>query len=953
MTVWVNLQPTSSLRTSVDVTPKTTMLNTGGAYSSKFKALEKERFDKLRSTNQVEQVTVQDRARSLSLETNRRRRALELKKKLEAQKEARRRQEILDDRKQRQNEATQKYQRLKSATHRKTEDKVRGANHGLGRAYDLGLYTHPSNTGTNGTSRHTPGLDDALRAVRGSPGLAFKHHELEVTYPQSQSTSAQSNYPYYQSTMHSQLTNGHTQYVNQQGLSGISNPQPMNLNGRGVNYHGLPPSATSHNTSGYPGRDGATVKSIYEKQIEDQQRNIVEQSQKSLHEFNKAILNEAERPLRRSSSCSSVDSLEEQDNTKGIPVSKAYSTSVLPSSTHTSNFTSYRNGVNGTSTVTHTPYLGGFDYKSLNSSTKPVQNSEHSGLDQNTGGEIRLEETNEADVVQDQVDVNPRLLNSSSSAKNRMDHVLRNHASTKPYTTTRTAVAWASPQVEHSDKNSNTVVAPHLHPFSAKTTATLYTVEPPSNFQYKVDVASRASKPEHYVENAGTAPRSERTVAQVKISPETSHTVDQVVDAEAGSSKKVTQAPKSILKKGNVTAKNSAMTSQRYGNYTMSRLGGAKVVDSLELRKASSMSDISPSKKGIRWADLEYKRSDSDDDHYGPSNGQISAQIFNKKSADQADTSSRPTSAKVMSRNRVSTTQENRISSAGSINRSSVSRPRSSAIRQPVHSTSDKEPNNETNNVGANGNKSVASANGKAVYGPNGIRLDRTPTDDEINWLWDKVRTCLNVREEQGTTAPVPVAQKPPTGKPPSTSSQYADGKRPSAIRTKPPMPSALVPQSNNSTYPRRRTSSDTASSFLRRTALLQQRRQHAASLRGQNTRTSHHNEPMGSADVPSFTMNDRQKNGEEGPSTLSMEEQRLLESLDRLNERLRITTEATSHLSTTYAPFSHKVSTAGSGFRGHRPLSSTIRTATDIGHRKPHTRTLSADRASGRTYYR
>ena len=30
------------------------------------------------------------------------------------------------------------------------------------------------------------------------------------------------------------------------------------------------------------------------------------------------------------------------------------------------------------------------------------------------------------------------------------------------------------------------------------------------------------------------------------------------------------------------------------------------------------------------------------------------------------------------------------------------------------------------------------------VYDQNGIRLDRTPTDDEINWLWDKVRTCLN-----------------------------------------------------------------------------------------------------------------------------------------------------------------------------------------------------------------
>ncbi len=31
-----------------------------------------------------------------------------------------------------------------------------------------------------------------------------------------------------------------------------------------------------------------------------------------------------------------------------------------------------------------------------------------------------------------------------------------------------------------------------------------------------------------------------------------------------------------------------------------------------------------------------------------------------------------------------------------------------------------------------------------ALYDTNGIRLDRTPTDEEINWLWDTVRTCLS-----------------------------------------------------------------------------------------------------------------------------------------------------------------------------------------------------------------
>ena len=37
-----------------------------------------------------------------------------------------------------------------------------------------------------------------------------------------------------------------------------------------------------------------------------------------------------------------------------------------------------------------------------------------------------------------------------------------------------------------------------------------------------------------------------------------------------------------------------------------------------------------------------------------------------------------------------------------------------------------------------------------AVYDANGVRLDHTPTDDEINWLWDKVRTCLNRDQQTG-----------------------------------------------------------------------------------------------------------------------------------------------------------------------------------------------------------
>ena len=47
------------------------------------------------------------------------------------------------------------------------------------------------------------------------------------------------------------------------------------------------------------------------------------------------------------------------------------------------------------------------------------------------------------------------------------------------------------------------------------------------------------------------------------------------------------------------------------------------------------------------------------------------------------------------------------------------------------------------NNAAPNQNQNN-SGESVPVYDSNGVRLDRTPTDDEINWLWEKVRTCLN-----------------------------------------------------------------------------------------------------------------------------------------------------------------------------------------------------------------
>ena len=43
----------------------------------------------------------------------------------------------------------------------------------------------------------------------------------------------------------------------------------------------------------------------------------------------------------------------------------------------------------------------------------------------------------------------------------------------------------------------------------------------------------------------------------------------------------------------------------------------------------------------------------------------------------------------------------------------------------------------------------IQSEHSVPVYDENGLRIDRTPTDEEISFLWDKVRNCLNKEEEQ------------------------------------------------------------------------------------------------------------------------------------------------------------------------------------------------------------
>ena len=67
-----------------------------------------------------------------------------------------------------------------------------------------------------------------------------------------------------------------------------------------------------------------------------------------------------------------------------------------------------------------------------------------------------------------------------------------------------------------------------------------------------------------------------------------------------------------------------------------------------------------------------------------------------------------------------------------------------------------------------------AKQNSQPMYDENGVRLDRTPTDDEINWLWDKVRTCLN-RESSTVSSNGDVARVVPDSRAASASRAVPD----------------------------------------------------------------------------------------------------------------------------------------------------------------------------------
>lgn len=257
----------------------------GGAYSSTYKNIERQHVDTIKTLAENEKSDAIARAKKLSIETNRRRRALAIKRKSEAEREEKRRQQILAKRREKQQEATEKFQR----------------GH---------IQSRPGSGSSSGrwSPRRAHGLtqlEDALKIVRGSPASSrassarTRNHSSPSPTFYRQNTDPLSK-PYFNKYAHPSINNGN-------GIHAANNTQHK--------------QEELHNKSL---RNLNNSRNLFEQQLESYQQSLLEQQQKTLREFNKQIMKEIEvdknvvnsevngtNELERSESLSTVDSLED------------------------------------------------------------------------------------------------------------------------------------------------------------------------------------------------------------------------------------------------------------------------------------------------------------------------------------------------------------------------------------------------------------------------------------------------------------------------------------------------------------------------------------------------------------------------------------------------------------------------------------------------------------------
>lgn len=112
-----------------------------------------------------------------------------------------------------------------------------------------------------------------------------------------------------------------------------------------------------------------------------------------------------------------------------------------------------------------------------------------------------------------------------------------------------------------------------------------------------------------------------------------------------------------------------------------------------------------------------------------------------------------------------------------------------------------------------------------AVYDDEGVRIDRTPTDDEINYLWDKLRNCLSRNSQATPDEGQPDGQLAGSRQAAPVAHTYIDGNALGQFNSLNRV--AQQQSSSNPAAARRQNTLDNATnSYTRRYGLLQQRKQ-------------------------------------------------------------------------------------------------------------------------------
>ncbi|XP_078001518.1 uncharacterized protein LOC144454001 isoform X2 [Glandiceps talaboti] len=946
----------------------------GYGYSDKLRHLQKEHYDQLKELNQEQKIRIHNKTKKFSIENAKRRRALELKKKIEAQKEAKRRQEALDERRRRQNEATIKYQR--------------------------------HNRGTSAHERtRTPGLEEALNAIQITTVPSYR---TKYTTTQQSPTNTVHIYSPWRPTATPTTTYNSQAYRAQHEQLQSSSTQNLNQS-----------------------------RSLFEQQLQEQQRQLAYQQQQSLHDFNQAILNESRLENHEDevhdSQCS-IDSLdgttarEEKRETQQSNNHENSSTTLVTSATSHSQG-QYLNTSEGLTAqnnheklfVTKSGTTGG-------ESGGPGQRSDLAQTGQRSevrqASDLYIEETSEADIVEDKLDRAPY---TSEATMTTTSHTT---SSSPRFSGSKYGNTWSPTTGASMYANTHILGSRQPRPFSARTAATGVTVAPAaynwneyspartngatttvgSHHTNLTEPSGNSSHITNHTDPQGSnnqytyyapvnghsgvtsAPHNNSTKSQsthenyksateptkqTKFNEQNKglHFIDETGEDETTpddtplAKPQVTQ-PKGILKKTPSSPYTSRFTRSAYIHQNTS-LEGLRLRDSIDIAKSKSVDgpEDSGKKKSVRWTDWE-------------KHSKLTQQLGTPRGAEDSIRKRRPFSATTMSLSSVPpSVKAPRSASAGSLRKMSATKQRPGLKPQPVVANRKiVNPHNHRNTAAvvvehdssrtysdvspaANpGHSTTAMQNGDEhtrTYIYHAPALDKTPTDDEINWLWDKVRSCLHKENEvtskdgiirrptdihaQAQTRPTATVQKQTID-----GRQFVGNLRPTAVSS--------AGNTDNGNFARDRgvvrkvhrpNGTQTGNSYMR---LLQLRKQHAQRVGHLQRHTTDGQQQaeyqtiqayspadsvsdslqlfqtaeklsqqtdMTETDITAALLRQQQVaaiHAKKAPSSLSLEEQRILQSLDRLNERLRIVTDGNlkgTSLSTKPAQYTMRVQSA------------------------------------------